>query len=232
MPFVLSAATFQTFMMMVTIFAIVTLHEFGHILASKRYGIKCETVVLSCIGGAAFLDKEPETPWSELVVALCGPLVNVLLMLIGIMVVSFVPRDLWVTFMFVNAFMVTFNMLPALPMDGGRVFRAVLWFVMGRRAATLVAVATSFSLCIVGLEHAWVVGSLQLGLICGFIGLMAAGSLVENKDDEGISDSVDGPGDELAMHLDAPAKRNADNGQSVVATVVPTKSIQGNPEAA
>jgi Zn-dependent protease len=230
-PFALSAMSLESFIVMFTIFAVVTLHEFGHILACKRYGIKCEAVVLSCIGGAAFLDKEPETAWSEFVVAVCGPLVNVALILLAIPLMNYVPKGTWMTFMIVNAFMVTFNMLPALPMDGGRVFRALMWPVIGRRPATLIAVAVSLSLCILGLEHAWHSSSVNLGLISLFIGAMAAFSLHEKKDED-LQYNVDVVAGRLESYLDTPVKRAQRGSQSVVATIVPTKSVQGNPEAA
>ena len=131
-------AAFTGVVFILAIFACVVLHEFGHALAAKKYGIKTKDIILLPIGGVARLEKMPNQPIQELWVALAGPAVNV-----GI--AALLAVYLWATRTFtpdnqlaiatvpvverimgVNIFLILFNMIPAFPMDGGRVLRALL----------------------------------------------------------------------------------------------------------
>ncbi len=151
------------------LFACVVLHEFGHALTARRFGVDTRDIILSPIGGVARLDRLPEQPMHEFLVAIAGPMVNIA---IGV-VLSFIPllyseesrRDFVNFFMQIlypqsnffisdpspfqyflfglvalNVVLAVFNLLPAFPMDGGRVLRALLSLRLGKLRATQIAV--------------------------------------------------------------------------------------------
>ena len=133
------------------IFLCVLLHEFGHAFAAKRFGIRTPDITLLPIGGVARLERMPSNPSQELVIAIAGPLVNVFIALAIFLVIGGVlPLDefglinsasgtLLTKLLIVNVLLVVFNLIPAFPMDGGRVLRALLATQMRHAAATRVA---------------------------------------------------------------------------------------------
>jgi Zn-dependent protease/CBS domain-containing protein len=136
---------------MFAVFACVVLHELGHALAARRYGVKTRDITLLPIGGLARLERIPEDPKQELVIAVAGPAVNVgLALLLGAAHVaigepfiettgSMVEFPFLVRLTIVNVVLVAFNLLPAFPMDGGRVLRALLARTMDYARATQTA---------------------------------------------------------------------------------------------
>ena len=145
------AAALIGVMFILTIFLCVILHEFGHALAARRYGIRTRDIVLLPIGGVARLEKLPTTPLHELWVSLAGPAVNVAIAAVLFVWLKFTASfeafqlmtvtgsSFFEKLLAVNLFMIAFNMIPAFPMDGGRVLRAVLAMRTSHGRATRIA---------------------------------------------------------------------------------------------
>ena len=135
------------------VFACVTLHELGHALMAARFGINAKNIVLLPIGGIASIEKFPENPRQELAISIAGPVVNIiiasLIWLILLPDTSFMetPHDISIMhghdFLYnlriVNIGLAVFNLIPAFPMDGGRILRALLGFKLNYIQATTIA---------------------------------------------------------------------------------------------
>jgi Zn-dependent protease len=149
------------------LFFCVVLHELGHALTARKFNIGTKKITLLPIGGVASLEKMPEKPRQELLVALAGPAVNVVIALLLLMVVplrTYLSMDaenlealltslnfstLLFYLLIANIMLVAFNLIPAFPMDGGRVLRALLAFKMSRAKATEIAATLGQTLAVV-----------------------------------------------------------------------------------
>jgi stage IV sporulation protein FB len=164
-----AAAALGTLLFIVLLFLCVLLHEFGHIFTARAFGVTTPYVTLLPIGGVAQLERIPEEPRQEFLIAIAGPLVNVaiaaaLVLLAGAHLdtraaigvdnghISMIDR-----LAVVNLFLAVFNLIPAFPMDGGRVLRAALASKFGYVRATEIAAATgqfvAFALGFIGLMY-------------------------------------------------------------------------------
>ena len=185
------AIAVQGLLLVVCVFAIIVLHELGHALVARRFGIATRDITLYPIGGAARLERMPERPGQELLVAIAGPAVNAVLALAiyaGLRIageaVSTDPLTVGAGFavqlMWINISLGLFNLLPAFPMDGGRVLRAVLGFWLGRPRATVVAVRIARGLAIV-MGIVGLVSSPMLAVIAMFVWMAAGQELVADQ---------------------------------------------------
>jgi Zn-dependent protease len=181
-----AAAALDGVLFVIAVFGCVVLHELGHAMAARRYGIRTPDITLLPIGGLARLERFPEKPIEEIVIALAGPAVNVVIATFLILVLG-AALDITVLeaienpepgflarLAAVNIFLVLFNLIPAFPMDGGRVLRAVLAFRHPRAKATHMAAsigqALSFGFGFLGL----MTGNPILVFIAIFVYLAAA----------------------------------------------------------
>jgi len=149
------------------IFGCIVLHELGHALTARKYGIRTRDITLLPIGGLARLERMPDVPVQELWVALAGPAVNLLLALAlyaALVLLGIQPKlrqfrwvggDFLNRLMVVNIWLVGFNLIPAFPMDGGRVLRAILATRMEYTRATVLAAR-------IGQGMAWLFGLVGL----------------------------------------------------------------------
>ncbi|HHH49548.1 MAG TPA: site-2 protease family protein [Saprospiraceae bacterium] len=167
-----------------SLFVCVVLHEFGHALSARHYGVKTHDIVLSPIGGIARLDKLPEKPFQEFIIAIAGPLVNLAIAALLAPYVFYVseigldligledspfshPANFLSLLFLLNISLAVFNLLPAFPMDGGRIFRALLSTKFSRTKATQIATYLGQAIAIVFLT----VGIFNNDLVIAFIGV-------------------------------------------------------------
>lgn len=134
------------------VFACITIHEFGHALTAKRFNFNTRDITLLPIGGLARMEGLPERPLHEFLVAIMGPAVNIviaLILFVGLKLTNEFPASIndleitsgtfWFGLFIINIFLALFNLIPAFPMDGGRILRALLSIKLTRARATRIA---------------------------------------------------------------------------------------------
>ncbi|MBK6513282.1 MAG: site-2 protease family protein [Polyangiaceae bacterium] len=172
------------------IFGCVVLHELGHALMARRFGIRTRDITLYPIGGIASLERIPSEPKAELLIALAGPAVNLVLAgglallgaavpgLMGLGHVRGVEQSLLTSLLGANLFLAVFNLVPAFPMDGGRVLRALLAGSLERARATRIAALIGQALAVSVMVGVLVLGWPVTLLFIGVIVLLGAGQEV------------------------------------------------------
>jgi len=182
--------------LIVGIFFFVTIHELCHSLVAAKFGIKVKRITLLPIGGVASMEEIPTKPYQELLISLAGPLSNILIVLIfyyplrGFLGEETLMYPLKVItgqvkfsgqfnviahIYWINLVLAVFNMIPAFPMDGGRVLRALLSYKMTRKDATRVAVRLGHIFALIFIYFGIVYGHIFLIIIAVFIYMAATG---------------------------------------------------------
>ena len=181
------AAALSGIVFTLAVFASVVLHELGHALTAAHFGVKTRAIVLWPLGGVAQLEQIPDEPREEFLIAAAGPAVTVVIALLLFVILrlagvpldprnvmgsggSFLERLLWI-----NVVLAVFNLLPAFPMDGGRILRALLAMRMDHGRATKIAagIGQAFALAF-GLYGLFVSGNVWLVFIAFFVWIAAA----------------------------------------------------------
>lgn len=187
-----------SFLFVGAIFLCVVLHEFGHALSARRFGVETKDIILSPIGGIARLYRMPEQPAQELIVAIAGPVVNVAIaaltgplawwlahdelrqlarMILGLPVMLEEASPFFAYFLpalfLLNIVLALFNLLPAFPMDGGRVLRALLSMRLSRLLATRIASLAGQVIALAIFAYAFYEGNLLTSLVGVFVFFMA-----------------------------------------------------------
>ncbi len=215
-------AALESVLFISAIFTCVVLHEFGHILTARRFGIVSPEVTLLPIGGVADMNRMPEKPWQELLIAFAGPAVNVVIgaalllaagafnladaVHLGDPSVRMIEK-LAVT----NLFLAGFNLIPAFPMDGGRVLRATLAMWLGQDRATRIAAQIGQGLAVL-LGIAGMFGQPMLILIAVFVYTAATGEAQQTSMSEAARGVM--AGDAMETRI-ATISRDATVGEAV-----------------
>lgn len=181
-------------LLLFALFACVVFHEFGHILMAGRFGVRTPDVILLPIGGVARLERIPDEPKQELLIALAGPAVTlaIVVVLYLLLALSGQQPQLWglrpdgpflETLMRVNLYLLLFNLFPAFPMDGGRVLRAVLASRLGLVPGTRIAARLGQASAILAGFYGLMAGHPVLVLVALFVflGAGAEASAVETR---------------------------------------------------
>jgi Zn-dependent protease len=233
------AAMGLVLLMIGAIFACIVAHELGHALMARRFGVRTRDIILLPIGGVARLERMPRQPWQELLVALAGPFVNVVIAasiwvglglgyrVWGIPGWSFDGSAFVTNLFWFNLIMVAFNMIPAFPLDGGRVLRALLAMVVDRMSATRIAgtVGQVFGVLFIVMG---LFGNLGLALIGLFVLVAARSEIAMAIAEAAVGQSVflyEEPNAETGGEVET---RIALSAEATVAQVVPNVMMRRN----
>ncbi|MDE2841169.1 MAG: site-2 protease family protein, partial [Chloroflexota bacterium] len=174
----------------VLLFGSVLFHEFAHSFMALARGLKVDGITLFVFGGAAVLKSEPRRPSDEFLIAVVGPASSLLLAIVFLLLSALIPRDvpaqpLILQLAFINSGLAIFNLMPGFPLDGGRVFRAIVWYITGSMRkgttiATIVGQVFAFGLIALGIFFI-LRGSFVIGIWTIFIGWFLNGAAGANR---------------------------------------------------
>ncbi len=157
----------------VALFVAVLLHELAHALVALRQGARVRAITLMVLGGVTEIDHDDATPGQALWMAFAGPLVNLVLAAVSLLAARLpLGVDLHafcLLFGFINLFLAIFNLIPAFPLDGGRMLKAALRFKLPEESATRLAVGLGRGLSLLGLIFGLVRGDLFLAIVALFL---------------------------------------------------------------
>lgn len=159
------------------VFASVLVHEFGHSLLAQRLGVRIAGIELHFFGGVAKMIDLPKTPRDEILIAAAGPLTSFVLGIGAYFLGITLQSPLLLTLASVNLVLAVFNLLPALPMDGGRIFRAALQTKLGGYQATKIAATVARGLAVVMALYGWYAGMLMLPVLAVLLWIMSGQEL-------------------------------------------------------
>jgi Zn-dependent protease len=173
------------------LFVIVLLHEFGHSLACRQVGGQADQIILWPLGGVAFVSP-PQRPGAMLWSIAAGPLVNVVLLPMLVMLVFLGGNlgwvetqpdlyDFFVSLAYINGALLIFNLLPVYPLDGGQILRSLLWFVVGRARSLMVASITGLVGVSALIGWALLERSVWMGIMSAFILMNCWGGLMQAR---------------------------------------------------
>lgn len=159
----------ETLLFAVALFGSVILHELGHALAARSFGIRTRDITLYPFGGVAALEGLSDDTRKELVIAIAGPLVNALLFGVALAIWGVTGATWLAVVAAMNLVMGLFNLIPAFPMDGGRILRSLLaeWLGFVRASGIASRIGWWFGLAFIGVGL--VSGSWSLALVGGFV---------------------------------------------------------------
>ncbi len=171
---------------LLALFACVLLHEFGHVSMARRFGVRTPDVILLPIGGLARLERIPDEPRQEFLIAIAGPAVTLAIAVVLYLIIllsggqpslgALTPEDpLLAALLKLNVFLLLFNLIPAFPMDGGRVLRAILASRLGMVRGTRAAATLGQVLAVAGGLYGLTTGAPLLVLVAFFV-FLGAGS--------------------------------------------------------
>jgi Zn-dependent protease len=189
-----SSGAFAATLFLLALFACILLHEFGHILMARRFGVRTPDVLLLPIGGVARLERIPDEPRQELLIAIAGPAVTLAIVIVlwillqlthqPIMAGLAPGRPILLQLFVGNVWLLLFNLIPAFPMDGGRVLRALLASRLGMVRGTRIAASLGQMLAIAGGVYGLLVINepfLVLIAFFVFLGASAEAAVVETR---------------------------------------------------